>query len=203
MRGHSSLRGNPYSRHNGGFTLVELVISILLVGMLAAVGSSMIVDSFSTTRMVNADTASAAQARYALERLAREIREVKYCTGSSCPGAVSGYCLDTWTASQLIFKTRTAIANTGSTNRTSCTTEVSTVTITYSSPNLTLGGANLATQVDTTAATPFRFDYYQIDGTTTATTTDNIKFVRITLTVKDSTSGQSIVQRTSVALRNE
>ena len=191
MRGHCSLRGNPGSRYSSGFTLVELVISIVLIGILGAVGSSMIADSLTTTRMVDADNASAGQARYALERLAREIREVKFIS--------TGYCLNTWTASQLIFNKR----NAGSTETASCATDISTVNITYSSPNLTLGGAFLTTQVDATAATPFRFDYYQSDGTTTTGLTAlNVKLIQITLTVKDPTSGQSIQQRTRVALRD-
>jgi prepilin-type N-terminal cleavage/methylation domain-containing protein len=193
MRGHSSLRGNPTIRRSSGFTLVELIISIVLIGILAAVGSSMIADSFTTTRMVNAENASEGQARYALERLAREIREVKYVSS----GATGNYCITTMTATNLVF-TKTV----SGTPSAVCGTADTTVNINYSSPNLTLGGAFLTTQVDTTAAIPFRFNYYQSDGTTTATNTLDIKFIQITLTVKDPTSGQSISQRTRVALRN-
>jgi prepilin-type N-terminal cleavage/methylation domain-containing protein len=187
MRGHSFLRGNPTIRRSGGFTLIELIISIVLLGIMAAVGSTMISDTFTTARMVNADNANAGQARYALERLAREIREVKFIS-------TTGYCLDTWIASRLTFKKR----NANSTNTDNCDTETSPVDISYSTPpNLTLGGASLTTQVDT-----FRFDYYLIDGHTTTGSALNVKFIQITLTVKDSISGQSIQQRTRVALRN-
>ena len=77
------------------------------------------------------------------------------------------------------------------------------IDIVYSGSSVTLGGQSLTTQVDTTATTPFKFDYYQSDGTTTTgLTTSNIRFVQITLTLKDSTSGQSIQQVTRVALRS-
>ena len=83
---------------NRGFTLVELVIGIVLIGILSVVSTSMIADSFTTTRIVDASQVSAAQARYALERIAREIHETLYII-SSAPG----YKIDTSTASKLVF----------------------------------------------------------------------------------------------------
>ena len=190
MRGHTSLRFDPYNQRSIGFTLVELVISIVLIGILAAVGSSMIVDSFTTTRMVNADNASAGQARYALERLAREIREIKYDSSGG------NYCITAMTATNLVFY------RTSGTYSSTCNTNVVTVTINMSGANLTLGysspavTSNLSSQVSS-----FALAYYDIAGNTTAST-DAIRFVQITLTVTDATSGQSISQRTRVALRN-
>lgn len=193
MRGHSSLRGAPNSRHNSGFTLVELVISIMLIGILGAVGSSMISDSFTTTRMVDANDASMGQARYALERLAREIREIKYVSGTGT------YCINTMTATNLAFyKTSGTLDPTCSTNTITIAilNSGSNLTLQYSSPAVT---SSLSNQVDTNG---FQLLYYQKDGTTAATSGSNIAFVQIKLTVKDSTSGQSISQRTRVALRN-
>lgn len=197
MRGHSSLRFNPYNRRSGGFTLVELVISIVLIGMLAAVGSSMIVDSITTTRMVNADNASAGQARYALERLAREIREVKYASS----GAIGSYCITTMTASQIVF-----IKYVSGTPSDPCGTGGVTVTINYSNPNLTLQYSSPAiTATLANQANSFALAYLDILGNPTTDASNNatgIRFVEIGLTVTDPTSGQSISQRTRVALRN-
>ncbi len=196
MRGQASLlRHTPSRRHNSGFTLVELIISIVLIGLLAAVGSSMIADSFTTTRMVNAGTASAGQARYALERLAREIREIKFSSD-----VTGNYCITTMTETTLVLKKST----TGS--LTACDTpEVNTitVTITWDTPNLTLGYSSpAATSSLSGQVTSFSLTYFQNDGTTAATSNSAIRFVVINMTVTDSTSGQSISQRTRVALRN-
>ena len=48
----------------------------------------------------------------------------------------------------------------------------------------------------------FTLAYLQSDGITAATSNSNIRFVVITLTVTDATSGKSVAQRTRVALRN-
>ncbi len=202
----ASLRHTLSRRHNSGFTLMELIISIVLLGMLAAVGSSMIVDSFTTTRMVNADTASVGKARYALERLAREIREVKYAssqtsTPSYCdtPGTITDqYCITspgTLTASPL------AIGSVGSGNTLSFANATGTIiTIARSGTDLTdltLNGSILSDNV-----TGLTLTFFTAADETTTPTNSTVKFVVINLTVKDPTGGKGIQQRTRVALRN-
>lgn len=68
--------------HQGGFTLVELIVSAVLLGILASIGVSMISDSFRTAQFVNQESSSGSAARYAMERLTREIREID-------PGSIS------------------------------------------------------------------------------------------------------------------
>lgn len=171
-------------RPSSGFSLIELIISIVLLGFLAAIGTTMISDSFDTTRLVNSSQSSAGQARYALERMEREIREVAY-SGSS-------YTIATMDPTRLVF------------------TKSDGVTVTINS-----GGANLAIAYPT-SATPatlsnqvsnFALAYYRIadDGSITSSgvNASNVRFVEIKLTLTDSnTSGQSIAQRTRIALRN-
>ncbi len=180
---------------NSGFTLIEIIITIVLIGILAVVGSSMISDSFTTTRMVNASHASASEARYALERLAREIREVKFVSS----GDTDNYCITTMTTATLVLRKSIPGSLPG------CSTADNTVTITWSNSNdtLTLGYSSPATTLLTLSdqVTSFSLTYFQNDGTE-ATNNSNIRFVVINMTVRDLTSGRSIQQRTRVALRN-
>jgi prepilin-type N-terminal cleavage/methylation domain-containing protein len=65
-----------------GFTLIELTIGIVLMGILLGTGANMLSDSLSLARMSNRAHAHAASARYAMERLSRELRGVHYDSGS-------------------------------------------------------------------------------------------------------------------------
>lgn len=183
----------PPRGRSAGFTLIELLLVMVLLGILGAVGSGMISDSFSVTRALDAGSASEAEARYAFERLAREIREVKHLDNGSL-------CISTWTATQLVFQK----PNSGSSDQSSCATASNTVTITFAAPNLTLGysspSAVSAALTDRLAAGGF--SYLQRDGTSSATGTTDLHFVRIDLTVSDATSGLNLPLRLRVALRN-
>jgi prepilin-type N-terminal cleavage/methylation domain-containing protein len=197
------MRGMPTLQRDSGFTLIELIISIVLIGVLAAVGSSMIADSFTTTRTVNASNASEGQARYVLERLAREIREVKYVDAGAY-ATTPGYCIDTMTSSKLVFHKRT---DSSSVDRSNCTgADTDTVAFDYTAPpNLTLTYASSAASAALTsnvATGGFVLSYLQADGTTVATTNAKVYFVVIALTVTDATSAQGTAERVRVALRN-
>lgn len=175
-----------------GYTLIELVISTILLGMLAAVGSTMISDGFTTTSMVDASQTSASQARYAVERLAREIRETKY------DNVNKRYCIPSLASStNLAFNKTSGIYNSD------CATNANTVTINYNNSN-----ANLTLQYSLPAITSplasqvgsFALAYYDNSGATT-TSNSAIRSVQISLILTDP-SGQKIEQRTRVALRN-
>jgi len=190
MFGDSSSRARPRSHCSAGFTLVELIISIVLIGMLATVGSKMIASSFSTTRMINADNASTEQARYVMERLAREAREIKYSDSGG------NYCITTMTATNLVF------AKTSGDYDPTCATNAITVTINKSGTTLTLGynpGVTSSTLGDQVSG--FTLSYLDINNAAT-TSTNLIKFIVIAVARTDPTSGQTISQRTRIALRN-
>lgn len=155
-----------------GFTLIELIITIVLIGLLAAVGTTMISDSFDTTRMVDSSQSFAARVRYTMERLEREIREGETITLKDATGI-------TFTKGN---GTSVAIAGTGS---------------------ITIDGVLL---LDASPTSPL-FTYWQNDSTTSATALDHsdVRFVEINLTVRDDPdngSGQTISQRSRIALRN-
>lgn len=77
-----------------GFTLIEIVIGLVLLGILGIVGTKMIGGSFFTNEVISKTNMAYSKARYGLERMAREIREVDD-TGS--------LQITTWTATQLSF----------------------------------------------------------------------------------------------------
>lgn len=63
-----------------GFTLIELVIVIVILGIIVAGGSTIVSDSIRATRGLNALSAGSGDGRAALDRMAREIRSVSYRT---------------------------------------------------------------------------------------------------------------------------
>lgn len=184
-----------------GFTLVELVIAMVLIGALGAVGSSMLSDSFITTQRVNDSNGTKAQTRYVLERLAREIREVKYLNGGSyCLEQING--VDTMAPQRLVFDKR---SNSQSLDRQNCATDSNRVTINYSAPLLTLAYATpalSATLSDRVAPAGFSMRYLQSDGATVSNSAATLYFVEIALTLTDATGAQGFSQHLRVALRN-
>lgn len=200
-------------RKSNGFTLIELIIVIVLIAILGLIGASMLSDSFSTSRRVDAYNASAVEARYAMERLVREIREVKhievagagrYCLAvpPTLPSAIVSPFTITSTPTALTFNKMAA----ASTNLSSCDTESTVVTICPSGTDLTLGSsttcpvASPSNTLVTHAALTFKL--FQDKCLTPATTTATVKFVEINLIVTDPTSNRPTTQRACVNLRN-
>lgn len=183
---------------------MEVIISIVLLGMVAAVGTSMLKDTFDTARTVNADNASAGQARYALERLAREIREVKFAStsnGTTCSNATSGYCITAPATLPAPASPLTVSSAAPLTFDNGANASVS-ITVTTDANGLTktlnLNGYALCSNVTSLLAV-----FYDISDSAAAPTMSTVRFVQLTLTVTDPTSGQITAQRTRVALRNE
>lgn len=182
---------STFARCQRGFTVMELVITVVILGILAVVGTSMISDTFTTARVVNAGQSSANEARYAVERIARELREVSFVSDAA------GYD---------ITSTLSPSASSVSFNR-SINNATVTVTITRTGSNLTLGYSSPAT-VSTlaTQASNFTLDFLALNkltGAVSATTSKaDVRFVVVSLTLNDATSGQAITERTRVALRN-
>lgn len=91
-----------------GFTLIELALVIVVLGILVAAGSGVISDSLRATRGLDAFAASANDARAALDRVARELRAVAYrtvdATGIPLADAAIGYGFLEATAGRVRFE---------------------------------------------------------------------------------------------------
>jgi prepilin-type N-terminal cleavage/methylation domain-containing protein len=177
-------------RRQRGFTVMELVIAIVIMGILSVVGVSMISDTFTTARVVNARESSANDARYALERLAREIREVKFVD------TATGYAISTMAGTSMAFTKDVGGVDV-------------VVTIAQSGTDLTLGYSSpaaispIAKQVSAFSLQYLKVDSESATGATSTTTLPtDVRFVVISLTVTDATSGKQVTERTRVALRN-
>jgi prepilin-type N-terminal cleavage/methylation domain-containing protein len=176
-------------RHRqGGFTLVELITSIVLIGAMAAVGATMISDNMTIAINANSASTSADQARYAMQRVARELREVSYST------AVSGgaYAISSSLASGATSITFTrSIAGTPT-----------TVTLFRDGSTLKLQYGTNAASVLVPNVTAFSLTFLDGSNVSTGLTTTTVRAVQVSLTVADSGSGLAIAQRTRIALRN-
>ena len=184
-------------RRQQGFTLIETVISAGLIGLLALTATFFWVDSFSLVQTVNADSAAIADGRALLERLAREIREVKY---DNVNGA---YCVSTMSATQMVFNktSGTAVAACGSNDI------AVNVQAPSGSTNLNLGYADAgasAAPAATRALTSYRSSFgirYLDAGYTVTASAVALRFVELTVTLQPP-DVQATQARTVVALRN-
>jgi prepilin-type N-terminal cleavage/methylation domain-containing protein len=161
----------PNSR---GFTLVEIVITIVLVSILAGIATMIIMQGVSIYSDEQNRSEVHYQARIALERMAREIRMIR-----------STADITTFTATNLRF------------------TDVSGTTLGFEWINLTrtLNRWNGASDdVLASGINPLVFSYFENDGVTPAVLVDDVWFVDIAMT---SVQGlESLPMRTRVHPRN-
>lgn len=77
-------------RRQAGFTLIEMVITIVVIGIIAGISAMLILQAMRgySDQDVRADLTN--QARLAIERMAREIREIRDCTATDIPTMAVG-----------------------------------------------------------------------------------------------------------------
>jgi prepilin-type N-terminal cleavage/methylation domain-containing protein len=164
-----------------GFTLMEVTVSVVLLGILSVVGTTMISSSFYTTRVISTQHLAYSAARYAMERMSREIREMEYNT------ATSTLSLSSMTSTQLSF-VKTGMAGT------------SNVTFQYTAPTLSMSYPPNASATLATNISSFSFTYLDADRLVTAIPND-VRFVRIAMTTSPS-GAQALSLVTQINLRN-
>jgi MSHA biogenesis protein MshO len=164
-------------RAAAGFTLVEAVMVIVLIGILAAVGAPMIAHGMRLSIQTSADLTTVSQLRYATERIAREIREVSFNTGTG------NYNITSMTATNLAFTKANGTA----------------VTIAYASPNITVNYAGTGAASLSNQATALQFTYVNVSPPVVTTSPS---FVTVQLSLQNPGTGATYTQSTRVNLRN-
>lgn len=167
----------PGASRNRGFTIIELVMTIVIMGILATMSWPVMDSSLRAYTELTETTDTLGKLRYAMERMAREVRETDH-NGSN-------FVITTMTAGTLSFTKRDGTTVT-------LTSSGGNATLQYSNPSVT---STLTDQVNSLA-----FAYYQSDGSTAATGNTDISFVQISLTLEED--GNTYPQRTRIALRN-
>lgn len=162
-----------------GFTLLETVLVIAIIGILTAAVTPIAVSWVGAYNATLNTSVTLDKLRYATERMARELREVRSTS--------SGYQFSTMGASSLAFTQDT-------TGR--------TVTIAQSGTNITLSYSDVAgvTPVLTDQVSSLVFRYFKQDGATETTDQALVRYVEISLALLQGT--QTYSQRTRVRLRN-
>ncbi len=170
---------NTHTRQQG-FTLMELIIGLMILAVLGAAAGYGLANG--ALAFVNTTDAvhTLGKLRYASERMAREIREIR-----RDPVAPTLYDVSTMTPTVLAF---TKTDGTGVT----LSAAPPLATLSYSSP--------AGTHVLTDEVGTLTFAYYQADGGTAATGDWDLAFVEFELVL--TRGGNSYPQRSRVALRN-
>ena len=170
-------------RHFGrGFTLIEMIASIVMLGVLAAVSVPMLSNGFRAYEATHASLLTLSKLRYATERLVREIREVR-----RDPANLSDYDIAVMAATTFKFKKTDGVEVT--------INKPAQLTLDYSTPIVT------PPPILTDQLGSLQFEYFKEDGTTTATSKSDVAFVQISLSLTHGTA--TYPQRVRVGLRNK
>ena len=188
----SACRSSPSS----GFTLIEMIVAVLLIGILGVIGSEVLLSGLVSTKRVNENNAASAAARYGVERLSREIREIASVNNV--------YEITTAQPTSLTFRSAilqttqavaTAIVFQPAANGAGTVLLARDLNPVSDPPAPVLTSATLISDV-----TSFNLTYYGASGATT-TVLNEIRALKIDVTVK-SPDGPPIVVSSYVALRN-
>lgn len=195
-------------RTYSGFTLVELIVSIIVLGIIVAAGAPVLYNSITAYNSSLNTVQTLDKLRYATYRMAREFREMSYCS-SSCSVTGFQFTSGTMSTTQPSFtKVDYMVSSTGA-----VTSNTYTVAIAASGSNVNITYTNQSNNATTTAvltdqlsstANSLQFAYFDQAGCDQAgvwtLSTSTVRYVEIRLIL--SANGQDYAERTCVALRN-
>lgn len=162
-----------------GFTLLEMIMAITVMGIIALVGAQILASGAETYTEATESMDTFAKARLSMTRIVAEIREADY-NGTQ-------YLMPTMNSNQIVFTKRDGV----------------TVTIATSGSNVTLGYSSPAvTSTLTDQLSSLTFNYYIDDPPLTETSVStNVAYVQVTLTLIEA--GTLYTRRQRVALRDK
>jgi prepilin-type N-terminal cleavage/methylation domain-containing protein len=177
------------SRKPAGFSLVELIMVITVLGILAAAAAPIVVNAMRAYDVTRDELATKDKLRYAMERLAREFREMYRVNGE--------FSISSLSATAPVFTKAATDPTTGASLTTRTVTIAQSggaVTLSYDSPVVT------PAPVLTDEVSSLSFAYYDSAGASTALSSA-LQYVEITMSL--TSNGLVFTERTRVKLRNE
>jgi prepilin-type N-terminal cleavage/methylation domain-containing protein len=155
-----------------GFTMVEMVIVIVVVGAIFAIGALVLGRAFESYDLTRKTTDVDWQGRVAMERMARELRNARSATAT-----------DLWLsgaspAAEIRF-------NDIDGNAVCFRLSGSTLQRSADGPGGTCGTTNPQPLADNVVANGLSFYYYRNDGTAETTTAANVYYITVTLQVTE------------------
>ena len=194
-------------RKAAGVTLLELTLVIALIGILGSAAVPAVVASFKAQAKTKDNGVMLDKMRYALERLAFEIREVSVGTVTIMTGTKLAFSRADYVPLTAATYTQTTRAVTidlippqfvTAANGTSINQCNGKLTLSYSTPIPSPAGY---VPVLTDGVCELAFNYYD-QANAVATTAATVRYVQISLTLAPTTGGPQFKQYTRIALRN-
>jgi MSHA biogenesis protein MshO len=177
-----------------GFTLIELIIAIVVIGIIAAAATPVMIGSMGAYNATLDTAMTLDKLRYASERMAREIREID----TSKPVTMS--------ATALQFTRDDYAGTTNSIRDVSITQSAKAVNLSYRTPTVPPIPLVTPAPVLTDQLSALVFRYFDINGDDPSFTALPVRYVEIKLILKivhDYPVSETLyAQRTRVALRN-
>lgn len=193
------MRAPSFYRRRAGFTLIEMVVVIVVIGILGALVTPVALASLRANGAILDVATTVDKARLASDRLAFEMRELNAAsitTGNSSTLTFTRVDYTGPTTSRVVTIDQTAPTTVvvGGVTQNLCN---GTVLLKYSVPAI----VPAYTPVLTDQMCTLSFAYYDQAGAGTGVLAD-VRYIEFTLVLLPRAGGQTYVQRTRVALRN-